>query len=316
MKFKFLFVFTILSLSLHTQEKVEYLPYGNMDSWAVRYIKESFLLGGKTRALYVIDKTDTIRQNKPYPYGKNGSPWGTSNAYAKVMGVEKAAVSVTPEKRGNGYCCRLETTLQTVTAVGIDLKALATGSLFTGRLIEPITLEGCKEPMKTMDIGIPFTKHPKALMLDYKAVIQQGKDLVKATGSAKVTTFKGQDEGEIVLFLQHRWEDADGNIFAYRVGTASERITQSIPTWQNDHKLPVRYGDITQSSDYKTWEKLSKDRFMARNSKGKMVPVQEVGYKADVEPTHLILQISAGCQEPFVGCPGNMVWCDNIRLVY
>ena len=316
MKFKFLFVFTILSLSLHAQEKVEYLPYGNMDSWAVRYIKESFLLGGKTRTLYVIAKTDTIRQNKPYPYGENGSPWGTSNAYAKVMGVEKAAVSVTPEKRGNGYCCRLETTLQTVTAVGIDLKALATGSLFTGRLIEPITLEGCKEPMKTMDIGIPFTKHPKALMLDYKAVIQQGKDLVKATGSAKVTTFKGQDEGEIVLFLQHRWEDADGNIFAYRVGTASERITQSIPTWQNDHKLPVRYGDITQSSDYKTWEKLSKDRFMARNSKGKMVPVQEVGYKADVEPTHLILQISAGCQEPFVGCPGNMVWCDNIRLVY
>lgn len=316
MKFKFLFVFTILSLSLHAQEKVEYLPYGNMDSWAVRYIKESFLLGGKTRALYVIDKTDTIRQNKPYPYGKNGSPWGTSNAYAKVMGVEKAAVSVTPEKRGNGYCCRLETTLQTVTAVGIDLKALATGSLFTGRLIEPITLEGCKEPMKTMDIGIPFTKHPKALMLDYKAVIQQGKDLVKATGSAKVTTFKGQDEGEIVLFLQRRWEDANGNIFAYRVGTASERITQSIPTWQNDHKLPVRYGDITQSSDYKTWEKLSKDRFMARNSKGKMVPVQEVGYKADVEPTHLILQISAGSQEPFVGCPGNVVWCDNIRLVY
>lgn len=316
MKFKFLFVFTILSLSLHAQEKVEYLPYGNMDSWAVRYIKESFLLGGKTRALYVIDKTDTIRQNKPYPYGKNGSPWGTSNAYAKVMGVEKAAVSVTPEKRGNGYCCRLETTLQTVTAVGIDLKALATGSLFTGRLIEPITLEGCKEPMKTMDIGIPFTKHPKALMLDYKAVIQQGKDLVKATGSAKVTTFKGQDEGEIVLFLQHRWEDANGNIFAYRVGTASERITQSIPTWQNDHKLPVRYGDITQSSDYKTWEKLSKDRFMARNSKGKMVPVQEIGYKADATPTHLILQISAGCQEAFTGCPGNVLWVDNIRLVY
>ena len=316
MKFKFLFVFAILSLYLHAQEEVEYLPYGKMDSWTVRYIKESFLLGGKTRTLYVIAKTDTIRQNKPYPYGENGSPWGTSNAYAKVLGVEKAAVSVTPEKRGNGYCCRLETTLQTVTAVGIDLKALATGSLFTGRLIDPVTLEGCKAPIKTIDMGIPFTKRPKALMLDYKAVIQQGKDLVKATGSTKVTTVKGQDAGEIVLFLQHRWEDDNGNIFAYRVGTACERITQSIPTWQNDHKLPVRYGDITQSSDYKIWEKLSKDRFMARNSKGKMVPVQEVGYKADVEPTHLILQISAGCQEPFVGCPGNVVWCDNIRLVY
>ena len=316
MKFKLLFVFAILSLCLHAQEEVEYLPYGNMDSWTVRYIKESFLLGGKTRALYVIAETDTIRQNKPYPYGENGSPWGTSNAYAKVLGVEKAAVSVTPEKRGNGYCCRLETTLQTVKAVGIDLKALATGSLFTGQLLDPITMECCKVPMKSMDIGIPFTKRPKALMLDYKAVIQQDKDLVKATGGTKVTIIQGQDAGQIVLFLQHRWEDADGNIFAYRVGTASERITQSIPTWQNDHKLPVRYGDITQSSDYKIWEKLSKDRFMARNSKGKMVPVQEVGYNAEMEPTHLILQISAGCQEAFVGCPGNVVWCDNIRLVY
>ena len=316
MKVKFLFVFAILSLKLHSQEEVEYQPYGTMDSWTVRYIKESFLLGGKTRALYVIAETDTIRQNKPYPYGENGSPWGTSNAYAKVVGVEKVAVSVTPEQRGDGYCCRLETTLQTVTAIGIDLKALATGYLFTGQLLDPITLECCKEPMKSMDIGVPFTKRPKALMLDYKAVIQQDKDLVKATGGTKVTTVKGHDAGQIVLFLQHRWEDADGNIFAYRVGTASERITQSIPTWQNDHKLPVRYGDITQSSDYKTWERLSKDRFMARNSKGKMVPIQEIGYKADVEPTHLILQISAGCQEPFVGCPGNVVWCDNIRLVY
>lgn len=316
MKIKLLFVFAILSLYLHAQEEVEYLPYGKMDSWTVRYIKESFLLGGNTRALYVIDKTDTIRENKPYSYGENGSPWGTSNAYAKVMGVEKVAVSAMPEKRGDGYCCRLETTLQTVTAIGIDLKALATGTLFTGRLVDPVTLECCKAPMKSLDMGIPFTKRPKALMLDYKAFIQQGKDLVKASGGTKVTTVKGQDSGEIVLFLQHRWEDSNGNIFAYRVGTASERITQSILTWQNGHKLPVRYGDITQSPDYKAWEKLSKDRFMARNSKGKMVPVQEVGYNADVEPTHLILQISAGCQEAFVGCPGNVVWCDNIRLVY
>ena len=156
---------TILSLSLYSQERIEYLPYGKMDSWTVRYIKESVLLGGKTRALYVIAKTDTLRQNKPYPYGKNGSPWGTSNAYAKVCGVEKAAVSVTPERRGKGYCCRLETTLQTVKAVGIVLKALATGSIYTGRLLDPVTLEWVKVPMKAIDMGIPFTKRPSALML-------------------------------------------------------------------------------------------------------------------------------------------------------
>ena len=287
-----------------------------MDSWTVRYIKESFLLGGKTRTLYVIANTDTIRKNKPYPYDSDDSPWGTSNAYAKVCGVEKAAVSVTPERRGNGYCCRLETTLQTVTAVGIDLKALATGSLFTGALLDPMTLEGCKVPMKTIDMGIPFTKRPSALMLDYKAIIKQNSAMVRATGSRKVTRIEGRDEGEIVLFLQHRWEDANGNIFAYRVGTASERIINSISEWRNNHRLPIRYGDITLHSDYKSWEKLTKNRFMARNSKGKMVPVQEVAYKADATPTHLILQISAGCQEAFTGCPGNVVWCDNIRLVY
>jgi hypothetical protein len=273
-------------------------------------------LGGKTRTLYVIAKTDTIRKNKPYPYDSDNSPWGTSNAYAKVCGVEKAAVSVTPERRGNGYCCRLETTLQTVTAIGIDLKALATGSLFTGTLLDPMTLEGCKVPMKTIDMGIPFTKRPSALMLDYKAIIKQNSAIVRATGSTKVTQIEGRDEGEIILLLQHRWEDADGNIFAYRVGTASERITKSISEWRNNHRLPIRYGDITLHSDYKSWEKLTKNRFMARNSKGKMVPVQEVDYKANVAPTHLILQISAGCQEAFTGCPGNVVWCDNIRLVY
>lgn len=311
-----LIVLLAMSSTLYPQERIEYLPYGDMDSWTVRYIKESFLLGGKTRALYVIAKTDTIRKNKPYPYDSDDSPWGTSNAYAKVLGVEKAALSVTPEPRGDGYCCRLETTLQTVTAVGIDLKALATGSMFTGTLLDPMTLEGCNEPMKTMDIGIPFTKRPNALMLDYKAFIHQNKTMVRATGSIKVTTVEGKDEGEIVLFLQHRWEDADGNIFAYRVGTASEHITKSIPDWHNDHRIPIRYGDITHAHDYESWERLSKDRFMARNSKGKMVPIQEVGFKADATPTHLILQISAGCQEAFTGCPGNVVWIDNIRLVY
>ena len=316
MKIKLLLILSALSLCLHAQEKIEYLPYGRMDAWTVRYIKESFLLGGKTRALYVVAKNDTIRQNGPYPYGRNGSPWCTSNAYAKVCGVEKAAVSVTPERRGDGYCCRLETSLQTVTAVGIDLKALATGSIFTGHLLDPVTLEGIKVPMKAIDMGVPFTKRPTALLLDYKAIIQQGKDMVHATGSTKVTKVKGQDAGEIVLFLQHRWEDADGNIFAYRVGTATERITQSIPQWHNNHRLPVRYGDISKLSDFKSWEKLSRDRFMARNSKGKMVPVQEIGYKGDATPTHIILQISAGCQKPFTGCPGNVVWVDNIRLVY
>ena len=34
-------VFLLCSVWAMGQEKIEYLPYGNMDSWAVRYIKEA-----------------------------------------------------------------------------------------------------------------------------------------------------------------------------------------------------------------------------------------------------------------------------------
>jgi len=44
--------------------------------------------------------------------------------------------------------------------------------------------------------------------------------------------------------------------------------------------------------------------------------VEEIGWRGDLEPTHMIIQISAGCQAPFTGCPGNVMWCDNISLVY
>ena len=294
------------------QEKIEYLPYGNMDSWAVRYIKESALLGGQTKELYMIGKVDMVRENKPYNV-KGGSPWGTSNAYAKVMGVETAAVSVTPEKRGNGYCCKLETQLTVVKAIGIDTKAIATGSLFTGKLSDPMTLEGTKNPAKAINMGMKFTKRPKALMLDYKTKISQSGELKHANASTKVKTLPGNDQCEIVMFLQQRWEDEDGHIYAYRVGTATERISQSVD-WQNNHRLEVRYGDL--GAQAKSWETLTKTRFMARNSKGKMVYIEEVGYKGDVEPTHLIVQITAGSTAPFVGCPGNTIWVDNIRLVY
>ena len=303
--------------TLYAQNKIEYLPFGDMNSWIVRYIEESTLIGGQCKALYAIGKADTIYSNHPYQYGQDGSPWGTSNAFAKVCGVRKVAVSAFPEKRDSGYCCKLQTSLQTITAVGINIKAIATGSLFTGQLGDPITLEGAKCPAKAIDMGIPFTKRPSALILDYKAVILPSFELQEANASTKVKTLLGHDEGEILLFLQHRWEDEQGNIFAYRVGTASEHISQTINNWQNNHRLPVRYGDLILSGNFKPWEALlTSTRFMARNSKGKMTYIQEIGYRGDLNPTHIIVQISSGCQRAFVGCPGNTLWCDNIRLEY
>ena len=112
--------FTILTLlfvalAVQAQERVELLPFGDFEAWNETHIKESKLIGGQTKTLYKIDEF-----------------WDCSNAHARAFGVEKVSVSVRPEKRGDGYCCRMETTLEQVTALGIDLKALATGSLFTG----------------------------------------------------------------------------------------------------------------------------------------------------------------------------------------
>ena len=53
-------------------ERIEPIPFGDMESWTVRYIKESKLLGGKTKTLYALAPTDTIWKNGPYYYGKNG----------------------------------------------------------------------------------------------------------------------------------------------------------------------------------------------------------------------------------------------------
>ena len=309
-------LFLVLGVwSVSAQERVEMLPYGNLDTWTVRYIKESALLGGKTHALYVVGPTDTIYGNQPYPYGKNGSPWCTGNAYAKCMGVETVAITAVPEPRGNGYCCRLETVIRTVSAIGIDLKVLATGSLYTGRLMDPVTMEGSKDPIKAIDMGVPFTRCPKAFILDYKAHILPEGQMVSTNASTRIKNIPGHDEGEIVCMLQHRWEE-DGHIYAYRVGTAIERVAKSTNGWQNNHRMDIRYGDLHQFGKVQPWEDLTSTRFMARNSKGKMVPVEEVGYRGDLTPTHLVLQVTAGSVRPFVGCPGNIMWCDNLRLVY
>ena len=35
-----------------SQERIEPIPYGDMEQWVVRYIKESAMLGGETQTLY------------------------------------------------------------------------------------------------------------------------------------------------------------------------------------------------------------------------------------------------------------------------
>lgn len=283
--------FLFVALGAHAQERIEPFPFGDFEHWKSNDIKESSLIGGQTKTIY-----------------KFGGTWDCSNAHAKAFGIDKVSVSVTPEKRGEGTCCRMESTLETVSAIGIDFKALATGSIFTGKMIDVVGMKQSNDPNSAIDMGVPFTGRPSALILDYKALIQNA-TAVYAPAKTKVKEVAGHDKGHITLILQHRWEE-NGHVYAYRVGTAVQYINQTTD-WQNNFRLPIVYGEAGKAS-----KELSNNRHKTHNSEGKMVCIEEVDFREDVQPTHLIIQISAGSMPPFTGCPGNTIWVDNIKLVY
>ena len=150
-------------------QKLKKVSYGDFEQWIVRDIEESFLLGGNTRRIYDIGKTDTIKGNQVL---RSTSIWGTANAFAKVAGVVKTSVSVTPEKGPTGYCVKLVNRLASCKVIGlVDVEVLAGGSIFWGRNIEPIS--NVRHPYKNMNWGVPFTQRPSALVVDYKANISK-----------------------------------------------------------------------------------------------------------------------------------------------
>lgn len=312
----FVAAFLLCTFSAMAGERIEPVPFGDMDQWVTRIMQESKLLGGHTKTIYAVGPTDTIRGNVPYSYGSKGNPWTTSNVYAKVAGVEKISGSTRPERRGNGYCARMDALLDSVVAMRIiNLKALVTGTLFTGRTIEPVGMAATTDPYAVLDMGIPFTGHPTALMVDYKAIVENSDTITYAKAVAKPRYKQGCDYAEIYIYLQHRWEDQDGKIHARRVGTGYLRIKESVPEWQNDHRIPIRWGDITMQPGFKSYEGLNHHNFKAMNSKGKMRDIQEEGYGLE-KPTHMIIMLTSGCYEAFVGHEGNTLWVDNVRLVY
>ena len=95
------FVAFFSSLSLMAQHKVEMVPFGDMDQWVDRQIKESGIIGGNTKNVYEIGPTTVIKGDQVYK-NMGGSPWATSNVMAKVAGITKTNTSVFPEKRGDG----------------------------------------------------------------------------------------------------------------------------------------------------------------------------------------------------------------------
>ena len=250
--------------------------YGNFDTWVTRQIHESAVIGGNTKTLYEIGPNRALKGNNPYT-NLGGSPWGTSNVMAKVMGIVKTNNSVYRDNRGSGT----------------------------------------KEGPKALNWGIPFTQRPKALRFDYRVQVPGNKNRIRQNGFSKATTVAGPDYCIAVLYLQRRHEDAAGNITAQRVGTMVVKYGASTNGWVNGATYEIHYGNITHQPFYDAATMGLRSTDYARNSKGKSVIVRETGWaSADAVPTHIQLQFSSSHGGAYVGTVGNTLWVDNVGLVY
>lgn len=293
---------------------LEKIKYGDFSQWVTRHITESKVIGGKTKTIYAIGPTRTISSNTPYtPTG--GSPWATSNVYAKVSGVTKASNTVEPAVVNGNKMCKLYTKIEEVKVLGLlNMDVMVPGTIYLGKVREPIS--STKKPYAKMEMGMPYTKRPKALVFDYKVDMPNTNTRIKATGFGSKKTLQGRDNAEVYVLLQKRWEDAKGNLHALRVGTGRERYSKSIPLTKG-HQLPIHYGDITKQSFYKSYMGLlnGEKAYYAYNSKGKLVPVQEEGWaSADETPTHVLVMASSTCGEAFIGTEGLTMYIDNIAF--
>lgn len=296
-------------------QRYEKVPFGDFEQWAVRYITESKVIGGQERIVYMVGPSDTIRGNVPYLY-KN-TIWSSSNVYAKVMGVVKTSTNVTPDWGPTGRCAKLVNQMASCKVAGIiNVKVMATGSIFWGQTQEPVS--AISNPYAVMSWGIPFTKRPKALLFNYKTMIPNTGKLIRSV-TFRATESEGYDPPEVVFILQHRWEDAEGNIHAKRVGTAMCRIYESTSGWVMDRRLLVVYGDARKSKEYEPYMDLISGykNMYAFNSKGKKKLIMEEEWASpDCPVTHAVMWFSSGSSGAFIGALDNVMWVDEIRLEY
>ncbi len=307
--------FVIASICLSADAlRLEPIKYGNMENWVTRNITESKIIGGKGKTLYEIAPKTTINGNKAYS-NMGGSPWATSNAYAKVCGVVKGSTTVEPAKKGGSTVAKCSAKMENVKALGIvNMDVMVAGSIYLGEMVEPVS--STKNAYGKMEMGMPYTKRPKALVYDFAVDMPNVNTRTKSTGFSSKKTLQGRDNAEVYVLLQRRWEDKNGNIYAKRVGTGRERYNKTIP-WTRQHQLPIQYGDITKKPGYKSWMGLldGEKAYYAKNSKGKLVPVHEVGWDApNATPTHVLMMASSSCGEAFIGTEGLDLYIDNIAF--
>lgn len=311
-------LFWAFTVNLSAQKR-EKIPFSDFEQWVTRNMTESKLLGGNNRTLYAIAPTTTIEGTVAYR-NMGGSPWATSNAYANVVGIKKASCTVTPDRRSDngGTCARLDSKLEVVRVLNmVDIEVLVSGSIYLGELYEPI--RSVNSPYSKMTMGIPFTKRPKKLVFDYNLQMSDDGNRIYSTGLKPKKVVQGPDSAEVYILLQHRWEDEDGNVYAHRVGTGRKRYTQSTNGWVNGEAIDVHYGNISTELFYRPFMGLlnGKRSYSCMNSKGNIVPVQEVDWGApDEEVTHMLVMASSGCGTAFVGAENTTLWVDNFYLEY
>lgn len=304
-----------ISLSAQNQIVESLNRYGTLDSWSVRQIKESGLIGGQTKYLYEFyGNRDTTATKEPFT-APEGYLWRTNNVMAVVAGITKTNNTVFPEPRNGGYCARIETHIETVKAIGIiNMDVVCQGAFILGTLNEPI--KDTKNPMAKVLYGVPFEGRPTALVFDYKADV--GHEAIRGTGFSKLKNLGYPDYPEIAIILQKRWEDEEGNVHALRVGTGIERITENVPDWVDGHRIDVHYGDISSEPFFKDYMDLNNNperAFHTLNGKGDNVIVTEEGWAAPEEqPNFMIIKFISSCGKAFYGGVGNTLWIDNIRI--
>ena len=320
MKQRIIYILLLLLITVPSSiaQHREAIPYAHFEQWVTRHITESPILGGNARSLYAI-APDTVINGAVAYRNLGGSPWATSNAYANIIGIKKVSCTAVPENReGGGKCARLDSNLEVVRVLGMeDIEGLISGSIFLGELYEPI--RSVNNPYGKMTMGIPFTKRPKKLIFDYNLSMSKNGNRIYSTGLSPKKVVQGPDSAEVYILLQHRWEDEDGNVYAHRVGTGRERFTQSTDGWVNEYAIDVHYGDISKESYFRPYMDLlnGKRSYSCMNSKGKIVPVQEVSWGApDEEVTHMLVMASSGCGTAFVGAEGTTLLVDNFYLEY
>lgn len=304
-----------ISLSAQSQIVESLNRYGTLDSWSVRQIKESGLIGGQTKYLYEFyGNRDTTATKEPFT-APEGYLWRTNNVMAVVAGITKTNNTVFPEPRDGGYCARIETHIEAVKAIGIiNMDVVCQGAFILGTLNEPI--KDTKNPMAKVLYGVPFEGRPTALVFDYKADV--GHEAIRGTGFSKLKNLGYPDYPEIAIILQKRWEDEEGNVHALRVGTGIERITENVPDWVDGHRIDVHYGDISSEPFFKDYMGLNNNperAFHTLNGKGDNVIVSEEGWAAPEEqPNFMIIKFISSCGKAFYGGVGNTLWIDNIRI--